>query len=118
MAQVAEASPAGRGTRRWTSGSRCSSSSPATARSAALKRLYTKTEKWNALLEMLKEQAEQLSKDDPQLQQRIERLPEVVAIYRDRLLLDAMVITTYNTILQPSPITSARLTPWRRSMRR
>jgi tetratricopeptide (TPR) repeat protein len=72
--------------------------------SAALKRLYTKTEKWNALLEMLKEQAEALSKDDPaQLQQRIERLLEVVAIYRDRLKLDAMVITTFNTILQLSP---------------
>jgi hypothetical protein len=71
---------------------------------AALKRLYTKSEKWNALLEMLKEQAELLSKDDPtQLAQRIERLLDVVGIYRDRLKLDAMVINTYNTILGLQP---------------
>ena len=71
---------------------------------AALKRLYARTEKWNALLEMLKEQAEALSKDDPaQLEQRIERLLEVVAIYRDRLKLDAMVISTYGSILQLKP---------------
>ena len=48
----------------------------------------------NALLEMLKEQAESLSKDDRRSDQRIERLLEVVAIYRDRLKLDAMVINT------------------------
>ncbi len=72
--------------------------------SAALKRLYTRSEKWNALLEMLKEQADALSKDDPaELMQRIERLLEVVAIYRDRLKLDAMVITTYNAILALKP---------------
>jgi tetratricopeptide (TPR) repeat protein len=71
---------------------------------AALKRLYHRTEKWNALLEMLKEQADALSKDDPaQLAERIERLLEVVTIYRDRLRLDVMVINTYNTILQLKP---------------
>ncbi|HRI50804.1 MAG TPA: hypothetical protein PLW65_11535, partial [Pseudomonadota bacterium] len=104
MAQVAEASPAGldKAVDIWKSVLKLQPGHPEA--SAALKRLYTKTEKWNALLEMLKEQAEQLAKDDPaQLQQRIERLLEVVAIYRDRLKLDAMVITTYNTILQLKP---------------
>jgi len=104
MAQVAESSPAGldKAVDIWKSVLKLQPGHPEA--SAALKRLYTKTEKWNALLEMLKEQAEQLSKEDPaQLQQRIERLLEVVAIYRDRLKLDAMVITTYNTILQLKP---------------
>ena len=104
MAQVAEASPSGldKAVDIWKSVLKLQPGHPEA--SAALKRLYTKTEKWNALLEMLKEQAEQLSKDDPaQLSQRIERLLEVVAIYRDRLKLDAMVINTYNTILQLKP---------------
>lgn len=104
MAQVAEASQGGldKAIDIWKSVLKLS---PGHAEaSAALKRLYTRTEKWNALLEMLKEQAEQLGKDDPSLlDQRIERLLEVVAIYRDRLKLDAMVINTYNTILQLKP---------------
>jgi tetratricopeptide (TPR) repeat protein len=104
MAQVAEASQGGldKAIDIWKSVLKLS---PGHAEaSAALKRLYTRTEKWNALLEMLKEQAEQLGKEDPsQLDQRIERLLEVVAIYRDRLKLDAMVINTYNTILQLKP---------------
>ena len=104
MAQVAESAPGGldKAIDIWKSVLKLQ---PGHAdASAALKRLYTRTEKWNALLEMLKEQAESLSKDDPaQLDQRIERLLEVVAIYRDRLKLDAMVITTYNTILQLKP---------------
>lgn len=104
MAQVAEASQGGldKAIDIWKSVLKLS---PGHAEaSAALKRLYTRTEKWNALLEMLKEQAEQLGREDAsQLDQRIERLLEVVAIYRDRLKLDAMVINTYNTILQLKP---------------
>ena len=65
----------------------------------SLKRLYQKTEKWNALLELLKEQVEALPKDPSSLDARIERLLEVVGIYRDKLNLDVMVINTYNAIL-------------------
>ena len=104
MAQVAEASPGGqdKAIDIWKSVLKLQPTHGEAG--ASLKRLYTKTEKWNALLEMLKEQAEALPKDDPaQLDQRIERLLEVVAIYRDRLKLDAMVINTYNTILQLRP---------------
>jgi len=104
MAQVAESAPGGldKAIDIWKSVLKLQ---PGHAEAgAALKRLYTRTEKWNALLEMLKEQAEALSKEDPgQLEQRIERLLEVVTIYRDRLKLDAMVINTYNTILQLKP---------------
>ncbi|MCA1663705.1 MAG: hypothetical protein LC659_05470, partial [Myxococcales bacterium] len=68
---------------------------------AALKRLYQKTEKWNALLELLKEAVEALPKDD--VDARVAKLMEVVAIYRDKLNLDVMVINTYNHILQLKP---------------
>ena len=104
MAQIAEGTPGGfdKAIDIWKSVLKLQPGHPEAG--AALKRLYTKTEKWNALLEMLKEQAEALSKDDAaQLDQRIERLLEVVTIYRDRLKLDAMVINTYNSILQLKP---------------
>jgi tetratricopeptide (TPR) repeat protein len=67
----------------------------------ALQRLYQQTEKWNALLELLKERMEALPKDA--VDERVARLLEVVAIYRDRLNLDVMVINTYNHILQLRP---------------
>ncbi len=71
---------------------------------AAIKRLYQTTEKWNALLELLKEEIEALPNDNPEgKKQRVERLLEVVAIYRDRLKLDVMVINTYNNILAVDP---------------
>ncbi|HEX2574271.1 MAG TPA: tetratricopeptide repeat protein [Polyangia bacterium] len=70
---------------------------------AALRRLYRKTEKWNALLELLKEEIEALGKNPAAIDERIERLLDVVAIYRDKLNLDVMVLNTYNTILQLKP---------------
>ncbi|MFH0899561.1 MAG: hypothetical protein V2A73_02905, partial [Pseudomonadota bacterium] len=70
----------------------------------ALKRLYQKTEKWNALLELLKEEIEAIPTDDlASKERRVERLLEVIAIYRDRLTLDVMVINTYNAILALVP---------------
>lgn len=68
---------------------------------AALRRLYEKTEKWNALLELLKEREALLPRDA--IDERIGRLLEVVAIYRDRLHLDVMVINTYTQILTLKP---------------
>lgn len=76
---------------------------------AALRRLYRKGEKWNALLELLKEEIEALGKNPAALDERIERLLDVVAIYRDKLNLDVMVINTYNTILQLKPDHEAAL---------
>ncbi|HEY7956264.1 MAG TPA: tetratricopeptide repeat protein, partial [Polyangia bacterium] len=67
----------------------------------ALRRLYEQTEKWNALLELLKERVEAVAKDD--VSGRVARLLEIVAIYRDKLNLDVMVINTYNNILQLAP---------------
>jgi tetratricopeptide (TPR) repeat protein len=70
----------------------------------AVKRLYQSTEKWNALLELLKEEIEAIPANTEEgKRQRVERLLEVVAIYRDRLKLDVMVINTYNNILAVDP---------------
>jgi len=68
---------------------------------AALRRLYEQTEKWNALLELLKERVEAVPKEN--VDERVQRLLEIVAIYRDKLALDVMVINTYNNILQLKP---------------
>lgn len=66
----------------------------------ALKRLYRKTGKWNALLDMMKDDVERLPKDDTA--GRVEGLMGVVAIYRDQKN-DVMVINTYNAILKLDP---------------
>ena len=68
---------------------------------AALARLYRRTEKWNALLDLMKDEIERLPEGD--VAARVARLFEVVEIYRDRLRLDVMVINTYNAILKLDP---------------
>ncbi|HEY1554250.1 MAG TPA: tetratricopeptide repeat protein [Kofleriaceae bacterium] len=67
----------------------------------ALGRLYRKTEKWNALLDLMKDEIERFPEGE--IAPRVERLFEVVEIYRDRLRLDVMVINTYNAILKLDP---------------
>jgi tetratricopeptide (TPR) repeat protein len=67
----------------------------------ALRRLYTKTEKWNALLEMLKDDLEALPKDA--IDEKIARYLEMIPIYRDRLRLDVMVTNTFAAILTLRP---------------
>ena len=67
----------------------------------ALARLYRRTEKWNALLDLMKDEIERLPEGD--LEGRVARLHEIVEIYRDKLRLDVMVINTYNAILKIDP---------------
>ncbi len=67
----------------------------------ALARLYRKTEKWNALLDLMKEEIERIPESDTAA--RVAKLHEVVEIYRDKLKLDVMVINTYNAILKIDP---------------
>jgi tetratricopeptide (TPR) repeat protein len=67
----------------------------------SLARLYRKTEKWNALLDLMKEEIERLPPED--IAGRVERLHHIVEIYRDKLRLDVMVINTYNAILKIDP---------------
>ena len=70
---------------------------------AALKDLYRASTppKWNALRELLKAELDALP--DGELDAKIALHMEVVAIYRDHLKLDVMVINTYNSILDLQP---------------
>jgi tetratricopeptide (TPR) repeat protein len=68
---------------------------------ASLKKLYTKTEKWNALLEILKDELDALPADH--VDEKVNRYLEIVAIYRDRLNLDVMVVNTYLSVLALRP---------------
>jgi len=67
----------------------------------ALARLYRRTEKWNALLDLMKDEIERIPEGD--VAARVARLHEIVEIYRDKLRLDVMVINTYHAILKIDP---------------
>jgi tetratricopeptide (TPR) repeat protein len=67
----------------------------------SLKRLYRRSGKWNALVELLRAELEGLSED--KRTQRLELLNELLVIYRDELKLEASVLSTYNAILQLDP---------------
>ncbi|HKU38884.1 MAG TPA: tetratricopeptide repeat protein, partial [Polyangiales bacterium] len=66
-----------------------------------LKELYAKSEKWNALCEVLKAQIDGAPDDDKE--HKIELLRELSLVYRDKLRLDGMLINVYNAILRLSP---------------
>src|SRR5262249_40272566 len=63
-----------------------------------LGRLYRQAERWNALIEVLKEEAERATSED-----KVAVLFEMVEVYRERLKLDVMVVNTYGQILQLQP---------------
>lgn len=62
---------------------------------------YRKTEKWNALVEILRGKLDAASPDD--VPGRIAILREMVSIYREHLRLDVMAIKTFNAILTLDP---------------
>ncbi|MCB9597501.1 MAG: tetratricopeptide repeat protein [Sandaracinaceae bacterium] len=66
-----------------------------------LRSLYERTEKWNALVEVLKAEADSVPDDEPE--RKVALLRELIPIYRGRLGLDVMVINTYNAILSLDP---------------
>lgn len=65
----------------------------------ALRRLFTKTSKWNALLEFLKEDLKLTQGTEP----RRVIYRQIVEIYRDRMKLSRMVVSTWNDVLKESP---------------
>ncbi|MBW2464064.1 MAG: hypothetical protein JRH11_20615, partial [Deltaproteobacteria bacterium] len=67
----------------------------------ALRELYAKAEKWNALVELLKSEIDSLGDDD--VEREVTLLREMVPIYRDKLELDVMVIKTYKAVLRHVP---------------
>ncbi|HEY2735726.1 MAG TPA: hypothetical protein VGI70_17130, partial [Polyangiales bacterium] len=66
-----------------------------------LKELYAKSEKWNALVEVLKSQID--ATPDAPVEPKVSLLRELAAVYRDRLRLDGMLINAYNAILRLDP---------------
>ena len=67
----------------------------------ALRRLYVRTQKWNALLDLLKDDLEALP--ETAKAERIARTLEIAEIYRDRLNLEGMVVNSYLAVLQIDP---------------
>jgi golgin subfamily B member 1 len=69
---------------------------------AALYRLYQRTEKWNALIDLMKDDAERLPKTD--IDGRTRRMFEMIELYRERLKLPTEELSTYNAILKIDPL--------------
>jgi tetratricopeptide (TPR) repeat protein len=68
---------------------------------AALRRLYSKAEKWNQLLDLLKEQCDALPATE--VDGKVACYLDMVPIYRDRLKLETMVVNIYAAILALRP---------------
>jgi len=66
-----------------------------------LKELYAKSEKWNALVEVLKTQIDATPDQPPG--PKVALLRDLAAVYRDRLRLDGMLVNAYNAILRVDP---------------
>ena len=74
----------------------------------ALKRLYTQTEGWNALIELLRQDLEHASADDPPA--RLAVLREIARVYRDQIKSDTALVTVLTQIvaLDESDVDSLR----------
>ncbi|HEX7477876.1 MAG TPA: tetratricopeptide repeat protein [Polyangiales bacterium] len=72
-----------------------------------LKELYAKSEKWNALVDVLKAQVDAVPDSEPV--RKVEVLRELAQVYRDHLRLDGMLINAYNAILRIAPSDRATL---------
>jgi tetratricopeptide (TPR) repeat protein len=68
---------------------------------AGLKRLYTQARKWNALLEIMKDDLEALPASA--IAERVRLHFEMLPIYQDQLQLEVMVVNTYLAILKLQP---------------
>jgi tetratricopeptide (TPR) repeat protein len=64
----------------------------------ALKRLYTQTEGWNALVEILRQELERTPQTDAPARAGV--LREIAAVYRDRVKNDAALVTVLTQIVQ------------------
>lgn len=70
-----------------------------------LRHLYEDHGKWNALVDLIKDEVRQLEENDPENSaERIALLEEMADIYRVRLNLDSMLITIMAQILELDPL--------------
>ena len=64
----------------------------------ALKRLYTQTESWNAMVELLRQELERAPQDDTKA--RLSALHEIARIYRQNIKSDTALVTVLTQIVQ------------------
>ena len=64
-------------------------------------RVLKAAERWNAIIELHKEEVEKLA--DTTADEKVALLHEMIGIYRDKLKLDVMVLNSYNAILALRP---------------
>ena len=64
-------------------------------------RVLKGAERWNALIELHKEEVEKLA--DTTADEKVALLGEMIGIYRDKLKLDVMVLNSYNAVLALQP---------------
>ncbi|MFT3775594.1 MAG: tetratricopeptide repeat protein [Minicystis sp.] len=64
----------------------------------ALKRLYTQTESWNALIEILRQELERTPATEPAA--RADVLRQIAAVYREHVKNDAALVTVLTQIVQ------------------
>lgn len=79
---------------------------------SALRDLYRRGQKWNALVETMRGELDALAtnSDDADVKKRrVALLKELITIYRDELKLDAMAVSTYNQLLEEQPEDAAAL---------
>lgn len=65
-----------------------------------LARVLRHAERWNALVDVLKDEVDKVPLDP---EQKVATLFEMIDLYKDRLRLDTMVVNTYNQILTLQP---------------
>jgi golgin subfamily B member 1 len=64
----------------------------------ALRRLYTQTESWNALVEILRQELERTPATEPAARAAV--LRDIAAVYRDKVKNDAALVTVLTQIVQ------------------
>ena len=62
-----------------------------------LARVLRQVERWNALADAIKDEAEKVTELSPE--EKVDRLFELAELYKDRLRVDSQVVNTYNAIL-------------------
>ncbi|HKQ68544.1 MAG TPA: hypothetical protein VJT73_04360, partial [Polyangiaceae bacterium] len=67
----------------------------------SLKRLYTQTEGWNALIELLRQDFERTPESDKTARLRV--LREIATVYRDRIKSDTALVTVLTQVVQLDP---------------
>ena len=97
QAEAAEAESSEKGIDAWRKAAQKAQQSRVPRR--ALVRLYTVLERWNALVEVIKEEVELVQGAG----EKIGLLQQMVDVYRDKLGLDVMVVSGLNQILTVDP---------------